>query len=321
VTPTIPTATLGRTGLEISRIGIGAWAMGGAGWWEWGWSGQDDADSLAAIERGIEAGINWIDTAGGYGFGHSEEVIGQALRGVTPRPYVFTKCSIVEGPGHTEAHNLKRDSIRREAEASLNRLAIDAIDLYQLHEPVPEADIEEGWTALTDLRSEGLVHHIGVSNFTPEQMAQLANIAPVETIQPPYSLIDTSAEEGVLDYAEATGAGVIVYSPLGSGLLGGGMTRERIAALPGSDWRGADPAFNEPELSANLAVAQRLGLVADSLHVSTAEAAVAWTLGHPAVGGAIVGCRRPSYVDAIVGGASPSLIAAVRSAFAEEATG
>jgi aryl-alcohol dehydrogenase-like predicted oxidoreductase len=311
----IPRAPLGRTGLEISRIGVGAWAMGGAGWWEWGWSGQTDADSIAAIERAVEVGVNWIDTAGGYGFGHSEEVVGRALRGVTPRPYVFTKCSVLAGSGGTEVHSLKRDSIRREAESSLRRLGIDSIDLFQLHEPVPEEDIEEGWAALVELRDGGLVRHIGVSNFTPRQMAQIAAIAPIEAIQPPYSLIDRSAEEdGVLAYAEETGAGVVVYSPLASGLLGGGMTPERIAALPDTDWRGRDAAFNEPQLSVNLALAARLGAIAEPLGVTVAEAAVAWTLGHPAVSAAIVGCRRPAYVDAIVSGASPSLIEAVRGA-------
>jgi aryl-alcohol dehydrogenase-like predicted oxidoreductase len=315
--PPMAMAPLGQTGLEISRIGLGAWAMGGAGWWEFGWSGQSDADSIAAIERALGVGINWIDTAGGYGFGHSEEVIGRALRGVMPRPFVFTKCSVVEGPDRAVVHSLKRDSIRREAELSLKRLGGDAIDLLQLHEPVPEPDIEEGWSALAELRSEGVVRHIGVSNFTPEQMARLETIAPVEVIQPPYSLIDTSAEAGVLEYASAAGAGVIVYSPLASGLLGGRMTREDVMSLPDSDWRTRDAAFAEPALSANLALAGRLSVVAAELGVSTAEVAVAWTLGHPTVTGAIVGCRRPAYVDAIRYGSSPALSAAVRHALAD----
>ena len=214
------TAALGDTGLEITRIGFGAWAIGG-GDWEFGWGAQDDEESIAAIHRALEQGVNWIDTAAAYGFGHSEEVVGRALEGVADRPYVFTKCSLLEGPDRTVVHSLERDSVMREAEASLKRLRVDAIDLYQIHWPDPDRDIEEGWSALAELKEQGMVRHIGVSNFDVEQLRRVQQIAPVETLQPPYSLIEREAEEELLPFAEREGIGVIVYSPMGSGLLSG----------------------------------------------------------------------------------------------------
>jgi aryl-alcohol dehydrogenase-like predicted oxidoreductase len=231
----VKTAQLGRTGLEITRIGFGAWALGGGGW-EFGWGPQDDQESLAAIHHALEQGINWIDTAAAYGFGRSERVIGRALEGMQERPYVFTKCSLLEGPGRRVVHSLKRDSILREADASLERLGIDAIDLYQIHWPIPEEDIEEGWSTLVELKQQGLVRHIGVSNFNVEQMRRIERIAPVETLQPPYSLIDREVEAEILPFCEREDIGVIVYSPMGSGLLTGKMTRERIENLPDDDW-------------------------------------------------------------------------------------
>ena len=184
---------LGRTGLELSRVGFGAWALGGGGW-EWGWGAQSDEESVAAIHRALELGVNWIDTAAQYGFGHSEEVVGRALAGLEPRPYVFTKCSQLEGPDGTTVHSLKRDSIRRECEGSLERLGVDAIDLYQIHFPIPDEELEEGWSTLAELRGEGLVRHIGVSNFSVAQLERAEAIAPVETLQPPYSLLDRGIE-------------------------------------------------------------------------------------------------------------------------------
>jgi aryl-alcohol dehydrogenase-like predicted oxidoreductase len=233
---TLRTAQLGATGLQVTRVGFGAWAIGGGGW-EFGWGPQDDDQSIAAVHRALELGVNWIDTAAAYGFGRSEEVVGRALEGVTERPYVFTKCSLVEGPGRSVVHDLSRDSVLREAEASLKRLGIDAIDLYQIHWPVPEPQIEQGWAALAELKEQGLVRHIGVSNFDVDQLRRIQCIAPVETLQPPYSLVAREVEGKILPFAEQEGVGVIVYSPMGSGLLTGRMTRQRLAAMPDDDWR------------------------------------------------------------------------------------
>ena len=302
----IKTAPLGTTGLEISRIGFGAWAIGGGGW-EAGWGPQDDDESVAAIHHALEQGVNWIDTAGAYGFGHSESIVGRALEGVADRPYVFTKGSLLEGPGRRILHSLKRDSLIREAEASLERLGIDAIDLYQIHWPDPEADIEEGWAALAELKDRGLVRHIGVSNFDVEQLRRIQQIAPVETLQPPYSLIARNIEDEILPFAEREGIGVIVYSPMGSGLLTGRMTRERIASLPDDDWRKHDKRFNEPELSWHLAGVERLKAVAERYDTTPGAVAVAFTLRNPAVAAAIVGFRRPDQVDAILTAADINL--------------
>jgi aryl-alcohol dehydrogenase-like predicted oxidoreductase len=302
----LKTTQLGQTGLEITRVGFGAWAIGGGGW-EFGWGPQDDRESIEAIHHAIEQGINWIDTAAAYGFGRSERTVGRALEGVAERPYVFTKCSLLEGPGRTVAHSLKRDSILREAEASLARLGIDAIDLYQIHWPIPDEDIEEGWRALADLHDEGLVRHIGVSNFDVDQLQRIQQIAPVETIQPQYSLIEREAEAELLPFAEREGIGAIVYSPMGSGLLTGRMTRERIENLADDDWRKRDGRFNEPQLSQNLALVARLGAVADRHDTTPGAVAVAWTLRHPAVDGAIVGFRRSDQVDPILPAANLEL--------------
>jgi aryl-alcohol dehydrogenase-like predicted oxidoreductase len=300
------TAALGSTGLEITRIGFGAWAIGG-GDWEFGWGAQEDEESIAAIHRALELGVNWIDTAAAYGFGHSEEVVGRALEGVSDRPYVFTKCSLLEGPDRTVVHSLKRDSVLREAEASLRRLGVDAIDLYQIHWPDPDQDIEEGWSALAELREQGMVRHIGVSNFDVEQLRRVSEIAPVETLQPPYSLVEREAEEELLPFAEREGIGVIVYSPMGSGLLTGRMTRQRIESMPENDWRKRDPAFQEPELSRHLAVVERLEEIAERHDTTAGAVAVAWTLKNPAVDAAIVGFRRPDQVDPILAGAELEL--------------
>ena len=297
------TARLGTTDLEITRVGLGAWAIGGGGW-EFGWGPQDDAESLRAIDRALELGVNWIDTAAAYGFGRSEAVVGAAIAGLDPRPYVFTKASLLEGPERRVRHSLKRDSILREAHASLERLGIDAIDLYQIHWPIPEADIEEGWAALAELKEQGLVRHIGVSNFDVEQLRRIQQIAPVETLQPQYSLVVREIEQEILPFCEREGIGVIVYSPMSSGLLTGKMTRERIANLPDDDWRRTDERFQEPQLSRHLALVERLQAVADRYDTTPGAAAVAWTLRNPAVDGAIVGFRRPDQVDPIIAGGS-----------------
>jgi aryl-alcohol dehydrogenase-like predicted oxidoreductase len=299
----IKTAQLGTTGLEISRVGFGAWALGGAGY-DWGWGAQDDDDSIAAIHHALELGINWIDTAAQYGFGHSEEVVGRALEGLATRPYVFTKGGQPEGPGRTTVQSLKRDSLRRELEGSLSRLGVPAVDLYQIHWPIPDQEIEEGWSTLAELKEEGLVRHIGVSNFSVEQLRRIQQIAPVETLQPPYSLVARDVEDTILPFAEREDIGVIVYSPMGSGLLTGAMTRERIAALPEDDWRKHSERFQEPQLSAHLALVGRLQGMATWLDTTPGAIAVAWTLRNPAVDGAIVGFRRPDQVDPIIGAAN-----------------
>jgi aryl-alcohol dehydrogenase-like predicted oxidoreductase len=302
----LKTTQLGRTGLEITRVGFGAWALGG-GDWEHGWGPQDDEESIAAIHRALERGINWIDTAAAYGFGHSEQIVGRALDGLAQRPYVFTKCSLLEGPGRRILHSLSRDSILREVGDSLARLGVEAIDLYQIHWPIPDADIEEGWAALADLKAEGLVRHIGVSNFDSDQLRRIEQIAPVETLQPQYSLIERGIERQILPYTREHGIGVIAYSPMGSGMLTGAMTRARAAALPDSDWRKHDPRFNEPQLSRNLQLVERLQAVAGRLDTTPGAVAVAWTLHNPAVDGAIVGFRRPDQVDPILGAANLEL--------------
>jgi aryl-alcohol dehydrogenase-like predicted oxidoreductase len=300
----LATTELGSTGLEITRVGFGAWAIGGGGW-EFGWGPQDDDESIAAIHRALEQGINWIDTAAAYGFGHSEEVVGRVLRGLSERdrPYVFTKASLVEGPGRRVIHSLSRDSILREAQASLKRLGVDAIDLYQIHWPIPEADIEEGWAAFAALQEEGLVRHIGVSNFNVEQLRRIQEIAPVETLQPQYSLIERDVAQEILPFAERAGIGVIVYSPMGSGLLTGAMTRERIQNLDEDDWRKTDARFEEPQLSRHLALVERLKAVAERHDTEPGAVAIAWTLRNPAVDGAIVGLRRPDQVDGLLAAA------------------
>jgi aryl-alcohol dehydrogenase-like predicted oxidoreductase len=302
----LKTTQLGTTGLDITRVGFGAWAIGGGGW-EFAWGAQDDEESLAAIDRALELGVNWIDTAAAYGLGHSEEIVGRALEGVTQRPYVFTKASLLDGGGGRIVHSLKRDSIRREVEASLARLGVDAIDLYQIHWPVPDEDLEEGWSAFAELKAEGLVQHIGVSNFDVAQLRRAQAIAPVETLQPPYSLVHPDVEREILPFAEREDIGVIVYSPMASGLLTGAMTRERIASLPDDDWRKDDASFQEPALSDHLATVERLKAVADRHDTTPGAVAIAWTLENPAVDGAIVGFRRPAQVDPLVSAANLEL--------------
>src|SRR5689334_18939405 len=299
-------AAFGATGMEITRVGFGAWALGGGGF-EWSWGAQEDEESIAAIHHALELGVNWIDTAAQYGFGHSEEVVGRALEGLDERPYVFTKGGQPKGPGGETLHDLTRDGLRRELEGSLARLGLDAVDLYQIHWPIPDEQIEEGWAALVELRDEGLTRHIGVSNFSVEQLRRAQEIAPVETLQPPYSLIARDVEDEILPFAKQQGIGVIVYSPMGSGLLTGKMTRERIESLPDDDWRKQSPEFREPRLSKHLELVERLEAVAERHGVTPGAVAVAWTLRNPAVDGAIVGFRRPDQVDPIVAAADLEL--------------
>jgi len=300
------TRQLGTTDLQITLVGLGAWAIGGNGWLN-GWGPQDDDDSIATIHRAIERGINWIDTAAVYGLGHSEEVVGRALKGMTERPYVFTKCSRVWDDPMTINSVLKADSIRRECEASLKRLQVETIDLYQIHWPRPDEDIEEGWNTLVALQREGKVRHIGVSNFNVDQLQRAQAIAPVASLQPPYALVRREIEEAVLPFCGEQKIGVIVYSPMVSGLLSGRMTRERVLNLPEDDWRHRNPEFQEPRLTRNLALVELLQELATSRGVTAGAVAVAWVLRHPAVTGAIVGARRPDQIDEIIAAAAVQL--------------
>jgi aryl-alcohol dehydrogenase-like predicted oxidoreductase len=292
--------------MHVSRVGFGAWAIGGSGWWH-AWGTQDDEESIATIRRAAALGINWVDTAPIYGLGHSEEVVGRALEGVEPRPYVFTKASLLDGGDGSVRHNLKRDSLLREVQASLSRLRVDAIDLYQVHWPDPDEDVEEAWATFAELKAQGLVRHIGVSNFDVAQLRRAQAIAPVETLQPPYSLLERAVEAEILPFAAGEGIGVVGYSPMASGLLTGAMTAERVAALPDDDWRKHDPRFQEPQLSRHLALVARLQEVGERHDTTAGAIAVAWTLHHPAVDGAIVGFRRPDQVEPLTAAANIEL--------------
>jgi aryl-alcohol dehydrogenase-like predicted oxidoreductase len=293
---------LGNSDLDITRLGIGAWAMGGSGW-GFSWGPQDDKDSIAAIRKALDAGMNWIDTAAVYGLGHSEEVVGRALGGIAHKPYIFTKCERVWNERGELSGCLKAASLRRECEASLRRLKVDVIDLYQIHWPQPDEDLEEGWTTLVQLKEEGKVRYIGVSNFNASQMKRAQGIAPITSLQPPYSMLDRAVEEEILPYCAAQNIGVIVYSPMRSGLLSGAMNRERAAALPEDDWRRRVPDFQEPRLSRNLELVELLRAIGNRHGRKPGEVAIAWTLRHPAVTAAIVGLRRPEQVSGIIGAA------------------
>jgi aryl-alcohol dehydrogenase-like predicted oxidoreductase len=296
------TRQLGNSDMQITRLGLGTWAIGG-GNWAFAWGPQDDEASIATIHRAIDLGINWIDTAAVYGLGHSEEIVAKALKGRSDRPYVFTKGSRVWNDQGEITSSLKEQSLRREVENSLRRLQTDTIDLYQLHWPNPDLDIEEGWSTLAKLKSEGKLRYIGVSNFSVEQMERARKIAPITSLQAPYSLIKRDIERDILPYCQEHNIGVIVYSPMMSGLLSGKMTRERIENFPEDDWRQRNEEFQEPRLSRNLKLASLLQDIGYPYNRTTAEVAIAWTLRHPAVTGAIVGGRRPEQVEEIIGAA------------------
>jgi aryl-alcohol dehydrogenase-like predicted oxidoreductase len=300
----LQTVKLGKTGMEITPIGFGAWAIGGGGWAA-AWGPQDDDEAVGAIRRAVELGVNWVDTAAVYGLGHSEELVAQALKSVpeSERPYVFTKCSLVWDDEGDISNVLEKDSVKRECEESLRRLQTDVIDLYQIHWPNPDEDIEEGWEAMAELKDEGKVRHIGVSNFDVSQMERIGERAPVETLQPPYNMLNRGVEEEILPYCGENDIGVIAYSPMRSGLLTGKMTPERVANLPSDDWRRNADDFQEPRLSRNLALVGLLEEIGREHGRSAGEVAIAWTLRHPAVTAAIVGGRRPDQVDGIIGAA------------------
>ena len=306
---------LGGTGMEISVVGFGAWAIGGGGW-EWGWGPQDDADSVAAIGRALELGVNWIDTAQIYGFGRSEEVVGRTIKKMSDRPYIFTKCGL-EGRNGIGVNELKAEAIERQCEESLKRLGVETIDIYQIHWPDPDEDVEEGWAACVALLSAGKVRHIGVSNFDISQLDRANVVATVETLQPPYSLINRGIEDEILPYCSRENIGVIAYSPMASGLLTGAFDAERVAALPGDDFRSHVEHFQEPKLSRNLAAVERLRQVGEKHDASPGAVAVAWVLRDPVVSGAIVGFRRFDQVGGILPAAAELELTSEEIAFIE----
>lgn len=292
--------------MEITPVGFGCWAIGG-GNWAYGWGSQSDRDAIEAIEKAVELGINWIDMAAVYGLGHAEELVGRALRGLDEKPFVFTKCGLVWDDARTIGNNLRAESIRRECEASLQRLGTDRIDLYQIHWPNPDEEIEEAWQEMARLQEEGLVRHIGVSNFNVAQMERAAAIAPIASLQPPYSMLRRAIETEILPWCERHDIGVIVYSPMLSGMLTGAMTRERALNLPADDWRRNNKEFQEPRLSANLELVELLRRIGKQHDASPGQVAIAWTLRHPAVTAAIVGGRTAAQVEGTIGAADLAL--------------
>ncbi len=296
-TPTL--RTLGNSDLQLTPIGFGAWAIGG-GNWEFAWGPQDDNESIAAIHRALDRGVNWIDTAAIYGLGHSEEIVARALKTASRKPLVFTKCSMRWHADRTIYRSLKAESLAEEIEGSLRRLGVDTIDLYQIHWPNPEAEIEEGWETLARFREQGKVRWIGVSNFSVEQMKRAMQIAPITSLQPPYSMLRRAIEQDILPFAHAHGIGVINYSPMVSGLLTGKMTAERVASFPADDWRRRNVEFNEPRFSRNMKLVELLRIIGNEHGVEPGVVAVAWTLRNPAVTAAIVGGRSAQQVDGVV---------------------
>ncbi|WP_263379047.1 aldo/keto reductase [Granulicella paludicola] len=297
-TPSIGTTKkLGNSDMQLTSIGFGAWAIGG-GDWQYAWGPQEDSDSIAAIHRSLDAGINWIDTAAVYGLGHSEEVVGKALKSSSHKPYVFTKSSMTWGEDRQIVQTMKK--IREEVEQSLRRLQVETIDLYQIHWPVPDDEVEEGWTTMADLQREGKVRWIGVSNFSVSQMERALKIAPITSLQPPYSMINRSIEPEILPFCAKHGIGVINYSPMQSGLLTGAMTAERIAKMPADDFRRNTKQFKEPLLSRNLELVELLRTIGKRHNVEPGVVAIAWTLHQPAITAAIVGGRNAKQVEGVL---------------------
>jgi len=293
------TRKLGWTGLNLSVIGLGTFAIGG-GDWAYGWGPQDDNESIAAILRALDKGVNWIDTAPVYGCGHSEEIVGKAIKGLSSKPIIATKCGLHCDKAGDIIFRLSRESIRAEVEASLRRLNIDVIDLYQIHWPNPDRDIEEAWATIAELVKEGKVRYAGVSNFNIEQLKRLQSIHPVASLQPPYSMLERGIEDKMLNYCRENNMGVIVYTPMQQGLLSGKFTRERLQNLPAGDLRHRDPHFQEPQFSANLELAEGLYPIAQKSGRTVAQLAIAWVLRRPEVTAAIVGARRPSQIEETV---------------------
>jgi aryl-alcohol dehydrogenase-like predicted oxidoreductase len=323
----IPTAPLGSTGPALTRLGLGTWAIGGP--WRFGWGPVDDAESIAAIRRALESGINWVDTAPVYGLGHGEEIVGQALSGYATGEEVFvcTKCGRKTRPDGSPYGDLRPESIRAECEASLRRLGVERIDLYQIHWPDLDSGtpLEDSWSAMVGLVDEGKVRWLGVSNFDAEQLAICEQIRRVDSVQPPLSLVQRGALKEVIPWAAAHGSGVIVYSPMASGLLSGSFDRARLERLPDDDMRRRRPEFADPQLSQNLALIERLRALAEDANCTVAELAIAWALAQPGVTGAIVGARRPAQLDQWIGAAavtlSPEQLRAIDDAIAQTGAG
>jgi aryl-alcohol dehydrogenase-like predicted oxidoreductase len=290
------TRKLGWTGLNLTTTGLGTMAIGG-GNWSYGWGPQDDAESIATILRALEMGINWIDTAPVYGCGHAEEIVGKAIKGLSSKPIIATKCGLHCDKDGNIIYRLKRESVRAEVEASLRRLQIDVIDLYQIHWPIPEDDIEEAWETVAEAVKEGKVRYAGVSNFNIEQIKRIQSIHPVASLQPPYNILERGIEDKILDYCRQNKIGVIVYTPMQQGLLSGKFSRQHLRNLPAEDLRHRDPHFQEPQFSANLEVAEGLRPIAQKHGRTVAQLAIAWTLRRPEVTSAIVGARRPSQIE------------------------
>jgi aryl-alcohol dehydrogenase-like predicted oxidoreductase len=299
------TKQLGNSDMHLTAIGFGAWAIGG-GDWQFAWGPQDDKDSVRAIHRSLDAGVNWIDTAAVYGLGHSEEIVGKALRSTSAQPYIFTKCGMIWGLEGEQDRKIVQTLkwIRDEVEQSLRRLQVEVIDLYQIHWPVPDSEVEEGWTAMAELQREGKVRWIGASNFNVEQMERAIKIAPITSLQPPYSMINRSAEPEIVPFCQKHGIGVINYSPMVSGLLTGAMTKERVANFPPDDFRRTAKQFQEPRLSRNLDLAELLRSIGQRHGVEPGVVAIAWTLHNPAITAAIVGGRNLKQVEGVLPAAS-----------------
>jgi aryl-alcohol dehydrogenase-like predicted oxidoreductase len=297
-TASLPTKTLGNSDLQLSPIGFGAWAIGG-GNWDFAWGAQDDAESIHAIHQALDEGINWIDTAAIYGLGHSEEIVAKAVKSSTQKPLIFTKCSMRWDSERKIYRSLKAASVAEELEASLRRLGTETIDLYQIHWPNPEGEIEEGWAELARQQKAGKIRWIGVSNFNVAQMQRVQAIAPITSLQPPYSMLRPVVEEEILPYCLQNDIGVINYSPMVSGLLTGRMSAERVAAMPADDWRRKAVEFNEPRLSRNLRLVEVLREIGLAHQVQPGVVAVAWTLHHPAITAAIVGGRSAGQVTGL----------------------
>lgn len=298
ISPSLSLHTLGNSDLHLTSIGFGAWAIGG-GNWDFGWGAQDDAESIRAIHQALDEGINWIDTAAIYGLGHSEEIVGRAVKSSAHKPLIFTKCSMRWDKKRAIYRSLKASSVVEELDASLRRLGVETIDLYQVHWPNPDEEIEEGWAELARQQKAGKIRWIGVSNFSVSQMQRAQAIAPITSLQPPYSMLRPAIEQEILPYCQANGIGVINYSPMVSGLLTGRMSAERVAAMPADDWRRKAVEFNEPRLSRNLRLAELLREIGSVHGVEPGVVAVAWTLHHPAISAAIVGGRSGEQVKGL----------------------
>jgi len=303
----LETRQLGTTDLNFTTMGLGTWAIGGP--WDWGWSKQSDEDSIATIQHAIDLGINWLDTAPCYGLGHSEEIVGKAVKGRRDRVLIATKCGLVwddRASGKVRGW-LKSDSVRREVEASLRRLAVDVIDLYHIHFPDPDEDIEHAWNEMNKMVDEGLVRYVGVSNFNPAQVDRVRRMHPVASHQPPYSMLQRDIENELLPYCSDSGIGVIVYGPLQAGLLTGKFTRDKVSALAPDDWRNRSEHFRGKQLTRNLIVVDQLRPVAADLGLTLAQLAIAWTLRRPEVTSAIVGARTPDQIEQTVVGADAQI--------------